>query len=80
MNTDRCRNLLDGLSLYVEGEAPTELCSEIERHLAGCSDCRVVVDTLRRTIDLYHRLPRLDLPEEARERLYKSLDLSEYLK
>ncbi len=62
MNTDRCRSLLDGLSLYVEGEAPPELCSEIERHLAGCSDCRVVVDTLRRTIDLYHRLPRPDLP------------------
>ncbi len=80
MNNEKCRSLLEGLSLFVEGEAQPELCSAIEQHLAGCSDCRIVVDTLRRTIDLYHRLPRPDLPEKTRERLYKSLDLSEYLK
>jgi predicted anti-sigma-YlaC factor YlaD len=80
MNSEKCRSLLEGMSLFAEGEAPPELCAAIEQHLAGCSDCRIVVDTLRRTIDLYHRLPRPDMPEKTRERLYKSLDLSEYLK
>jgi predicted anti-sigma-YlaC factor YlaD len=79
MNTETCRSLLEGLSLFAEGEASPELCAEIERHMDGCENCRIVVDTLRRTIDLYHRLPRPDMPEEAREKLYQSLDLKDYL-
>ncbi len=80
MTNETCRNLLEGLSLFVDGEAAPELCAEIERHLAGCPDCRIVVDTLKKTVDLYHRLPRPDMPGEVREKLYKSLDLSEYMK
>ncbi|MBN1438021.1 MAG: zf-HC2 domain-containing protein [Anaerolineales bacterium] len=80
MNHEFCKNLLEELSLYAEGEAAPELCAEIERHMAECRNCRVVIDSLRRTIDLYHRLPQPDMPERARERLYKSLDLSDYMK
>lgn len=74
-----CRDLLDGLSDYLEGEASGELCAEIERHLAGCQKCRVVVDTLRKTVTLYRQLPQPVMPAPARERLYKRLDLAEYL-
>ena len=79
MEREQCRHLLDELSDYLEGTAPAEMCAEIERHLAGCGDCRVVVDTLRRTIALYHVLPSPELPAAARERLYKSLDLAQFL-
>jgi anti-sigma factor RsiW len=75
-----CSHLLDGLTDYTDGEASTALCAELERHLAECGDCRVVVDTLRQTIRLYHTLPRPVFPNEALERLYKSLDLSRLLK
>ena len=75
----KCPHLLENLSDYLDGEASAELCAEIERHLDGCADCRVVVDTLRKTVSLYHELPQPELPPEARLRLYKSLDLSEFL-
>ncbi len=78
MEREHCRHLLDELSDYLDGAASAEMCAEIERHLADCGDCRVVVDTLRRTIQLYHALPQPDLPAAARERLYKSLDLAEF--
>jgi anti-sigma factor RsiW len=74
-----CHDLLDGLSDYLDGEAPDELCAEIERHLAGCDKCRIVVDTLRKTVTLYRQLPRPEMAASARERLYKRLDLTEYL-
>jgi predicted anti-sigma-YlaC factor YlaD len=74
-----CLDLLDGLSDYLDGAAPGELCAEIERHLAECHKCRVVVDTLRKTVTLYHQLPQLQMPAQVRERLYKRLDLAEYL-
>ena len=79
MEPEQCRHLLDELSDYLDGTASAEMCAQIQRHLAGCADCRVVVDTLRRTIQLYHASPRPDLPAAARERLYKSLDLAEFL-
>ena len=42
-----CRYLLGSLSDYVDATLEGELCAEIERHLAECENCRVVVDTLR---------------------------------
>jgi anti-sigma factor RsiW len=79
MKRSRCQDMLESLSIYVEGEAPSAVGSRSVRHLAQCPDCRIVVDTLHKTMDIYRRLPRPDMPQEARERLYKSLDLSEYL-
>ncbi len=79
MATAQCQRLLENMSVYVDGEASVELCAEIERHLDGCVDCRVVVDTLHKTISLYHELPQPELPPEVRLRLYKSLDLTEFL-
>ena len=79
MPTEKCRRLLRDLSRYLDGEASAEVCAEIERHLAGCEDCTALVDTTRKTITLYRRLPPPELPAGARERLYKTLDLSEFL-
>jgi predicted anti-sigma-YlaC factor YlaD len=74
-----CHDLLDALSDYLDGEASAELCRAIQAHLAGCGKCRIVVDTLRMTVKLYRELPQPDLSTGSRERLYKALDLSEFL-
>lgn len=76
---ESCRELLESLSLYVDGEAEDALCREIEQHMADCENCRVVVNTLDKTVKLYREHGHSRLPGEARERLYAALDLSEYL-
>jgi len=70
-----CKQLLASLSDYLDGEAGEELCAEIERHLADCENCRIVIDTLRKTILLYHTLPPPSPPESVRFRLFHALDL-----
>jgi len=77
-----CRALLGFLSDYVDGDLSEELCREIECHAAECEDCRVVVDTLRRTVSLYHVLAaeNSEVSGETRERLFKTLNLEDYLK
>ncbi len=80
MDHDECRYLLADLSEFVDGAASAALCAEIERHMAECDNCRVVVDTLRQTVRLYRQQDQPGLPPEARERLYRSLDLSQFLK
>ena len=76
-----CKNLLISLSDYIDGEANEALCLEIERHLAGCRNCRVVVDTLRKTVSLYQATSDpVELPAGVRERLYHTLNLENYIK
>jgi len=75
-----CENLLGSLSEYIDGEVSPELCQEIEEHLASCENCRVVLNTTRRTIDLVHSpIEKPDIPEDVRERLFKRLSLDDYL-
>jgi anti-sigma factor (TIGR02949 family) len=75
-----CRQLLGSLSEYVDGELDEELCSILEQHLEGCEDCRIVVDTLRKTVYLYHATSSTqDIPVDIRKRLYKSLNIEQYL-
>ncbi len=76
-----CRELLASLSDYVDGDLDPALCAELERHMATCADCRVVVNTLRKTIELYRKTrPAPEIPAEVRERLYVRLKLDAFLK
>jgi len=75
-----CEELLGSLSSYIDGDLPPELCLELEKHLAGCDDCRVVLNTTKRTLDLVHApAEKPDLPDDVRERLFKRLNLDTYL-
>jgi len=72
-----CRELLGQISDYVDGELEEALCAELEAHLAVCPDCRVMVDTVRRTIVLYRSQSPADLPAEVHARLYRVLKLDD---
>ena len=77
-----CQSLLSFLSDYVDGDLSDELCREIESHTAECENCRIVVDTLRKTISLYH-VTATETPEVSsatREKLFKTLNLEDFLK
>ncbi len=75
-----CRALLESLSLYVDGEAGEALCQEIERHMAECENCRIVIDTLNQTVRLYREHGHANLPGEAKRRLFVALDIAQFLK
>jgi len=75
-----CQALLGTLSEYIDGELPADLCQVIEKHLEGCENCRVVLNTTRRTIDLV-QIPAAaeTVPADVRERLFLRLNLDDYL-
>ena len=75
-----CRKLLYSLSEYVDGDLSESLCEEIEMHLADCEDCQIVVNTLQKTVYLYHKIAKKpEIPVDVRDRLFKRLDLDEFL-
>jgi anti-sigma factor (TIGR02949 family) len=75
-----CKQLVHSLSDYVDGTLDDSLCQELERHLQDCNDCQVVVNTLKKTVELYHTTPHEEVPEDVRERLFTRLNLEDYLK
>ncbi|MBN1562773.1 MAG: zf-HC2 domain-containing protein [Anaerolineae bacterium] len=68
---------LEYISDYVDGELADELCRELEAHMEHCENCRVVVNTMTKTIMLYHQLPAPEMPDAVKERLYKVLNLAD---
>lgn len=58
-----CPDVLGLFSKYLEDEISADVCSEMERHLAGCSRCRGACDSLKRTLALCRTaLPSPDVP------------------
>ena len=58
----RCRQVVDKISEYIDGELDPELVRELERHLQHCEDCRVVVDTTRKTVEVFCHTEPAPLP------------------
>jgi len=80
MKPEQCHHLLSSLSDFVDGALEEQLCAELERHLADCQDCRIVVDTLNKTISLYHTSAgQASVPEDVHQRLFHRLDLDEFI-
>lgn len=48
----KCTEYLNTLNDYLDGELDDSLCEEIEEHLRGCNNCRIMVDTLKQTVSL----------------------------
>lgn len=70
-----CKEIFESLSEYIDEELAAKTCEEIEVHLADCENCRVVVNTLRRTVTLYHSISAEEMPGDMRLRLHKRIML-----
>jgi predicted anti-sigma-YlaC factor YlaD len=68
-----CEELVSYLSAYLDQELDEDLTAAAQEHLATCSNCRVVVDTTRRVIQLGQAQYQVVLPPSRRERLYTRL-------
>jgi anti-sigma factor RsiW len=69
----KCREILAALGDYVDGELDPELRRALQKHLADCNPCQLVVDNVRQTITVYKSGQPLELPVELRERLRRAL-------
>ena len=72
-----CDELLSQLSTYIDGEAAMDVCAALEQHLAECPDCRALVVTMRKTVQLAHELPPPALTNAAKGRLLLALRLQD---
>lgn len=80
---ETCKKYLAMLSDYVDDDLEQNLCASLEEHMVGCENCMIVVNTMKRTIDLYHTVDEEKdpgLPDDVRSRLFKRLSLDDLRK
>ena len=68
-----CNEVLEQLADYLDDDAREELCRAIESHLSRCRDCRLEVDTVRKTIVLYQMDREVAMPPGASSSLESAL-------
>ena len=76
-----CKDLLANISEYVDGTLSEDLCVMLEEHIHSCQNCEIVVNTLRKTIELYHEAGEAKdaIPDDVRSRLFARLNLDDFL-
>jgi anti-sigma factor RsiW len=68
-----CKKVYRQLADFLEGELDPALAADLARHLEHCDDCRIIVDTTRRTIEIYCHCEPAPLPADVRRRLDQAL-------
>ena len=68
-----CRELVELLLDFLDGDLPEERRRILEAHLALCQPCLNYLETYKVTIQLTRRLPDIPPPPELLERLKAAL-------
>lgn len=64
-----CREMVELVTAYLEGNLPPEQRARFEEHLAICDGCQAYVEEMRNTLTALGRLPEDRLSSHARETL-----------
>lgn len=68
-----CRDILAGISAYLDGDLEATACEAIEQHCQNCASCAALVAGLRETVGLCRQAGTVPLPESVRRRARESV-------
>ena len=70
-----CKDFLRELSEYLDESTDPKTRAELEHHITQCPNCWVLLDTTKKTIEVYRGMEPQPLPEPVHGRLMKALEL-----
>ncbi len=68
-----CTEFLAILDDIIDESIAAETRAEIEQHMSKCEHCEVVVNTTRKTIEIYRSHEIYELPTDLRDRLHNAI-------
>jgi len=68
-----CKEFLNELNGYLDQTVDKELRENLERHVTECPNCFVIVDTTKKTLQVYKGLEPQVIPPEVHSRLMVAL-------
>lgn len=69
----KCNDFLKELSDYLDGRITEDLKVELDEHLHWCHECHVVMNTTKKTIEIYRDNQIYELPTGLRSRLHDAI-------
>jgi predicted anti-sigma-YlaC factor YlaD len=69
----KCTEFLKELTDYLDGKISENLKMELDEHLHWCRECHVVMNTTKKTIEIYRDNELYELPEGLRTRLHEAI-------
>lgn len=64
-----CTDFLAKLTDFFDGNIEPDLMVEVKEHLGTCHHCEVVVDSTRKTIEVYRGTEIYEFPDDLSSRL-----------
>jgi anti-sigma factor RsiW len=71
-----CRSFLQSLCDYLDGALSAPSRSACDLHAQTCARCGVLLETTRRTVQLYRRSITPDVPPEVERRVLMAIESS----
>lgn len=69
-----CNQFLDELSEFLDDSVQGQLRQELEQHMAECPNCWVMVNTTKKTLEIYRGLEPEQIPSELHSRLMSAIE------
>ena len=69
-----CKEFLQELNDYLDETVDPELRRRIEAHITQCPNCFVILDTTKKTIQVYKGVQPQTLPADVQARLLKAME------
>jgi anti-sigma factor RsiW len=68
-----CAGVIREISNYLDGELELAVKQDLERHLADCEECKMVVDQTKLTVEIFCDSKPVALPADVKSRLHEAL-------
>ena len=69
-----CKEFLRELSDYLDETGDLQLRRRIESHITECPNCFVILDTTKKTIQVYKGVQPQMIPDDVQARLMKAVE------
>jgi anti-sigma factor RsiW len=68
-----CKAVIREISNYIDGELDSATQQELERHLAHCEDCAMILNQTKRSIEILCDSEPIPIPADLHSRLHAAL-------
>jgi hypothetical protein len=69
-----CKQFLQELNDYLDPNTDPAAKNHLEQHVSECPNCFVVVDTTKKTLQIYKGVEPQTIPDTVKARLWKALE------
>ena len=69
-----CKQFLQELNAYLDPNIDPETKRHLEKHVSECPNCFVIVDTTKKTLEIYKGCQPQAVPEDVKSRLWAAIE------